>query len=222
YYITGLVDALPSAANVEHYAHIVREKYILREIIDTAYKLTTDAYEGEDDPNQLLDKAEHNLFDLARRGLIPKSVALEPILAEAYQKLDKRQSGDKKHAYSGVPSGFKDLDDMTDGFQPSDLVILAGRPSMGKTTLALNMARNAAKEYGHKVGIFSMEMSSYQIAMRLLTAEAKVDSHKMRKGTLSKSEWPRLAQAVGELSDIPAYIDDTASLDILDLRSRIR
>ncbi len=222
YYITGLVDALPSAANVEHYAHIVREKYILREIIDTAYKLTTDAYEGEDDPNQLLDKAEHNLFDLARRGLIPKSVALEPILAEAYQKLDKRQSGDKKHAYSGVPSGFKDLDDMTDGFQPSDLVILAGRPSMGKTTLALNMARNAAKEYGHKVGIFSMEMSSYQIAMRLLTAEARVDSHKMRKGTLSKSDWPRLAQAVAELSDIPAYIDDTASLDILDLRSRIR
>ncbi len=222
YYITGLVEALPSAANVEHYTDIVREKYVLREIITTGNALITDAYRGENKPNELLDVAEHKLFELQHRAQSVKSVALESILHATMTQLDRQQSSDRKHRYSGIPSGYNDLDDMTDGFQSSDLIILASRPSMGKTTLALNMARNTALEYGHKVGIFSMEMSSHQVALRLLTAEAKLDSNRIRRGTLSSRDWPKLSKVAGDLSVLPIYIDDTAGLDILDLRSRIR
>ena len=221
YYITGLMEALPSAANVEHYAQIVREKHVLREIISTGQQLISDAYQGEEEPNELLDMAEHRLFDLQRRTQSAKDFAIKPILTEAFNILDERPSKKKHQPYSGIPSGFNDLDDMTDGFQPADLVILAGRPSMGKTALALNVARNAAGSQ-HRVGIFSMEMSNYQIAMRVLTAEAKVDSHKVRRGTLPSREWKRLSMAVGNLSDLPIHIDDTAGMNILDLRSRIR
>jgi replicative DNA helicase len=222
YYVTGLVEALPSAANVEHYAAIVREKFVLREIISTGNELVTNVYDQEGDPNEILDLAEHRLFDLQTRAVKPKSYAIEPILADAYRRLDQRSAGDRKHAYSGIPSGFKDLDDMTDGFQPADLVILAGRPSMGKTALALNITRNAAMDFGHKIGFFSLEMSNYQLAMRLMTAEARVNANQMRKAALGKQEFSRIAEAVGSLSDLPVYIDDTASLDILDLRSRVR
>lgn len=222
FYITGLVEALPSAANVEHYAEIVREKHVLREIIAASHKLIEDAYDGEGDPNELLDAAEHHLFELERRAQFTLAFSLEEVLHEGLTKLDKLQSADRKHRYTGIPSGFTDLDNMTNGFQPADLVILAGRPSMGKTALALNIARNAALDFGHKVGIFSMEMSNYQIAMRFLTGEAKVNSHKVRQGTLSDRDWPRLSKAAGVLSEAPVFIDDTAGLDILGLRSRIR
>ncbi len=221
YYITGMVEALPSAANVEHYAHIVREKYILREIIDTAHKLSADAYEGQGEPNELLDIAEHRLFDLQRRSGGAKVVGIEPILHKSLTKLDK-QHHDRKLGYTGIPSGFPDLDDMTDGFQPSDLVILAGRPSMGKTALALGIARNTAKNYGHRVGLFSMEMSEYQVALRLMTAEARIDSHKLRRRQLAKQDWPKISKAAGDLSELPIYIDDTAGFNILELRSQIR
>ncbi|UCH62423.1 MAG: replicative DNA helicase [Fidelibacterota bacterium] len=221
YYITGLVEELPSAANVEHYADIVREKHILREIIDTAYEMSTDAYEGQGEPNELLDSAEHRLFDLQRRSAGTKSVGIEPILHKSLTKIDK-QHHDRKLGYTGLPSGFPDLDDMTDGFQPSDLVILAGRPSMGKTALALGIARNTAKVYDHRVGLFSMEMSEYQVALRLMTAEARIDSHKLRRRQLSKQDWPKISKAAGELSELPIYLDDSAGLNILELRSRIR
>lgn len=222
FYLTGLVETLPSAANVEHYAEIVREKHVLREIIAASHKLIEDAYEGEGDPNELLDAAEHHLFELERRAQFTLALSLEEILHEGLTKLDKLQSADRKHRYTGIPSGFTDLDNMTNGFQSSDLVILAGRPSMGKTAFALSIARNAALDFGHKVGIFSMEMSNYQIAMRFLTGEAKVNSHKVRQGTLSGRDWPRLSKAAGVLSEAPVFIDDTAGLDILGLRSRIR
>ncbi|MFB0515378.1 MAG: replicative DNA helicase [Candidatus Neomarinimicrobiota bacterium] len=221
YYVTGLLEVLPSAANIEHYAHIVREKYVLREIIQTAYKLSDEAYKAESEPLILLDTAEHRLFELQRRSGIAKSVAIEPILHKSLTKLDK-QHQDRKHGYTGLPSGFPDLDDMTDGFQPSDLVIIAGRPSMGKTAFALSIARNTAKLYGHRVGLFSMEMSEYQVALRLMTAEARVDSHKLRRRRLVEGDWPKISRAAGDLSELPIYIDDTAGLNILELRSRIR
>jgi replicative DNA helicase len=222
YYVTGLVETLPSAANVEHYADIVREMHVQREIIIAGQELIADAYEGREDPNMLLDTAEHRLFELQRRATKPKSTSIESILHESMTKLDQLASGDRKHRYTGIPAGFPDLDEMTNGFQISDLVIIAGRPSMGKTALALNIARNAALDYGHRVGIFSMEMSDYQIAMRLLCAEARVDSHKVRKGTLASSDWPKMSKVVGVLSDLPIFIDDTAGMNILELRSRIR
>lgn len=223
YYVTGLMEALPSAANVEHYTQIVREKHVLREIINAGQQLISDAYKGEEEPDELLDLAEHRLFDLQRRTQSAKDFTIESILSEAYHILDERHNRQKQHRYSGIPSGFIDLDDMTNGFQPADLVILAGRPSMGKTSLALNIARNAASEkYNHKIGIFSMEMSNYQLAMRFLTAEAGVDSHRMRRDTLGKRDWPKLSKAMGQLSRAPIFIDDTPGLDILGLRSRIR
>lgn len=222
YYVTGLSEVVPSAANVGYYAQIVREKWVLREIIKTGDELIAESYKGEQETDDLLDTAEHRLFDLQRRAHSPKSTSIEEILHESLTKLDKLQSADRKHKYTGIPSGFKDIDDMTNGFQLSDLIILAGRPSMGKTAMALNIARNAAVDFGHKVGLFSMEMANYQMAMRFLTAEAKVDSHKVRRGTLSKQEWPRISKAAGELSEAPIFVDDTAGLDILSLRSRIR
>ena len=221
FYLTGLAEGLPSAANVDHYADIVREKHVLRELIGAGNDMIAEAYKGESEPNELLDSAEHRLFDLQRRAGDAKLVAIEPILHASLTRLDL-QHQDRKHGYTGIPSGFPDLDDMTDGFQPSDLVILAGRPSMGKTAFALAVARNCAKLYGHKVGIFSMEMSEYQVALRLMTAEAKIDSHKLRRRRLGKQDWPKISRAAGELSELPIYIDDTAGLDILELRSRIR
>ncbi|MCH7497977.1 MAG: replicative DNA helicase, partial [Candidatus Marinimicrobia bacterium] len=221
YYLTGLAEGLPSAANVEHYADIVREKHVLREIIGAGNALVSEAYQGESEPNELLDDAEHRLFDLQRRASGVKSVAIEPIMHNTMTRIDK-QHHDRKGAYLGLPSGFEDLDEMTDGFQRSDLVIVAGRPSMGKTAFALAVARNTAKKFGHKVGIFSLEMSEFQVALRLLTAEAKIDSHRLRRGRLGKQDWPKLSRAAGALSELPIYIDDTPGLNILELRSRIR
>jgi len=223
YYITGLAEDIPSAANVGYYAQIVREKWARRRIIATGNELVSGAYEGGQDVDELLDDAEHRLFALQRQSMTLEAVDLEQILKDSLTKLDKLHSADRRHRYTGIPSGFADLDRMTNGFQLADLIILAGRPSMGKTALALNIARNAANdEYQHRVGIFSMEMSNYQLAMRMLTAEAGVDSHKVRQGTLSKQEWPKLSKAAGELSKCPIFIDDTAGMDILGLRSRIR
>ncbi|MCH7498076.1 MAG: replicative DNA helicase [Candidatus Marinimicrobia bacterium] len=221
YYLTGLAEGMPSAANVEHYADIVREKYVLREIIGAGNALIADAYQGESEPNELLDDAEHRLFDLQRRASGVKSVGIEPIMHKTMTRLDQ-QHHDRKKGYLGIPTGFEDLDEMTDGFQPSDLVILAGRPSMGKTAFALGVARNAAKKFGHRVGIFSMEMSEFQVALRFITAEAEIDSHRLRRRKLHDRDWPKISKAAGDLSELPIYIDDTAGLNILELRSRIR
>lgn len=222
YFLTGLTETVPSAANVEYYALIVRDTWVRRRMIDIGNVIVSESYREEKAIDELVDEAEHQLFELERRAQYIQEYSLEDILHEGLTKLDKLQSADRKHRYTGIPSGFSDLDDMTNGFQPSDLVILAGRPSMGKTALALNIARNASLEFGHKVGIFSMEMSNYQIAMRFLTGEAKVDSHRVRRGTLSTKEWPRLSKAAGVLSGAPVFVDDTAGLDILGIRSRIR
>ena len=221
YYITGLADEIPSAANVEHYAQIVREKHILRQVITAGNDMISAAYQGEEEPAEVLDFAEKKLFELQRNAQLGTDVTINSILKGAFDIIDARQNRKSDQLYSGIVSGFSDLDDMTDGFQPSDLVILAGRPSMGKTALALNIARNAAGK-GGRIGIFSMEMSYYQIAMRLLTAEAKVDSHMVRRGTLPARQWSKLSTAVGRLSQLPVFIDDTAGMNILELRSRVR
>ena len=218
YFITGLSSDAPSATNVEYYAKIVKEKEILRSIIQSAVQMSTQAYESKEDATNVLDQAEQILFDLSQDAERGRFKSIEPVLHDVLDNWGNR----KKGTLTGVPTGYYDLDNILSGLQDSDLIICAGRPSMGKTALALSIARNAALEYGHRVGIFSLEMSNTQLVERLITSEARVDSHLVRTGRLPKNEWKRLAQAAGPLSEAEIYIDDSAGLNIMDLRAKAR
>ena len=218
YYITGLSSEAPSAANVEYYARIIKDKATLRTIISAAIEMSTSAYEGGDEPTEILDNAEQVLFKLSEHADRGSFTSVEPLLHDVLDNWGNRKQG----VLTGVPSGFFDLDDRLSGFQNSDLIILAGRPSMGKTALALSLARNAAVDHGHKVGVFSLEMSNQQLAERLITAEARIDSHLVRTGRLPKSEWRKLSQAANALSEAHIYIDDSAGLNIMELRAKAR
>ena len=218
YFITGLSSDAPSATNVEYYAKIVKEKEILRSIIQSAVQMSTQAYDSKEDATAVLDQAEQILFDLSQDAERGRFKSIEPVLHDVLDNWGNR----KKGTLTGVPTGYYDLDNILSGLQASDLIICAGRPSMGKTALALSIARNAALEYGHRVGIFSLEMSNTQLVERLITSEARVDSHLVRTGRLPKNEWKRLAQAAGPLSEAEIYIDDSAGLNIMDLRAKAR
>ena len=218
YFITGLSSDAPTASNVEYYARIIKEKEILRSIIHSAVQMSTQAYESSEDATIILDQAEQILFNLSQNAERGRFKPIEPILHDVLDNWGSR----KKGTLTGIPTGYYDLDNLLSGMQKSDLIICAGRPSMGKTALALCMARNAAVDYGHRVGLFSLEMSNSQLVERLLTAEAKVDSHLVRTGRLPKNEWKKLSQAAGPLSDANIYIDDSAGLNIMDLRAKAR
>jgi replicative DNA helicase len=218
YYVTGLSKNAPSAENVEYYIQIVKEKSILRNIISVAVNISTDAYDSKDDAIDILDKAEQTLFSISQSAQKRKFLHLDPILHEVLDNWGNRKSG----SLIGVTSGFYDLDNLLSGFQKNDLIILAGRPSMGKTALALNFARNCAIESDKKVGFFSLEMSSQQLVERLMTSEAKIDSHLVRTGKLPKHDWKKLSDAASSLSESPVYIDDSADLNILELRAKAR
>ena len=218
YYVTGLSSEAPSGENVEYYAKIVKDKAILRTIISASINMSSDAYDGNEEPTTILDNAEQILFKLSEHADRGRFTSVEPLLHEVLDNWGNRKQG----VLTGVPSGFYDLDDRLSGFQNSDLIILAGRPSMGKTALALSLARNAAVEFGHKVGIFSLEMSNQQLAERLITAEARIDSHLVRTGRLPKSEWKKLSKAANALSESNIFIDDTAGLNIMELRAKAR
>jgi len=220
YYLTELANAVPSAASVEYYAKIVLEKSLLRKIIGVCNDITAKAYDARDDVVELVDHAERQIFMLSEGNLRKGFTPIHPILNETLDVID----GYHNHAGSvtGVATGFTELDNMTSGLQNADLVIVAGRPSMGKTALCLNIARNAAVDHGVPVGFFSLEMSNTQLAMRLLCAESRVDAHKVRTGTLPKSEWSRLSTNVGKLAEAPIYIDDSAALSVLEIRAKAR
>ena len=218
YFITGLSSDAPTASNVEYYARIIKEKEILRSIIHSAVQMSTQAYESSEDATIILDQAEQILFNLSQNAERGGFKPIEPLLHDVLDNWGSR----KKGTLTGIPTGYYDLDNLLSGMQKSDLIICAGRPSMGKTALALCMARNAAVDYGHRVGLFSLEMSNTQLVERLLTAEAKVDSHLVRTGRLPKNEWKKLSQAAGPLSDANIYIDDSAGLNIMDLRAKAR
>ena len=218
YYLTGLSNEAPSFENVEYYANIVKEKYILRTVISVSKEISFDAYDEHLDVGTILDKAEQKLFNISQQSQLSQFTDIYPLL----EKVLEDWAQQKKGTLTGIASGFTELDNMLSGFQKSDLIILAGRPSMGKTALALTIARNSAVTYNHKVGIFSLEMSNQQLAQRLITAEARVDSHLVRTGRLPKSEWKNLASAANQLHEAPIYIDDSASLNILELRAKAR
>ncbi|MEE2632487.1 MAG: replicative DNA helicase [Candidatus Neomarinimicrobiota bacterium] len=220
YYLTGLVDKVPTAANIETYASIVKEKGILRDLISASHYMSKKAFESGEDVATILDEAEQSIFSLTQQKDNKLFQHIQPILTQAIQNLEKMQS--KKGAVVGIPSGIIDLDNVTAGFRKSDLIVIAGRPSMGKTALALSIARNAALESKVPTAVFSLEMSSDQLAQRLLSSEARIDGQKARTGRLQTARWKDVVIASGKLADAPLFIDDTAALSILDLRSRAR
>ena len=219
-YVASLIDLVPTAANIEYYAKIVKEKAILRKLIQTSTEIITQSYEDRGDVEGFLDEAERAIFDISENRVRPSFYPIKDVVKGSFKILERLY--EKKELVTGVPSGFKDLDRMTAGFQPSDLIIVAGRPSMGKTAFCLNVAQYAAIEKKTPVAIFSLEMSKEQLVIRMLCSEAHVEGTKLRSGFLSESDWPRLTIAAGNLSDAPIYIDDTAALSVLELRAKAR
>jgi len=220
YYLSECINQVTTAANVEFHAKIVLEKTLLRKLIEATTKIATEGYEENEEAFDLLDRAEQMIFEISENRQRKGFTNIKPVLHDAFEMIDSYHK--KKGFVTGVASGFTSLDKLTSGFQNSDLIIIAGRPSCGKTALGLNIARNAAVDYKVPVGIFSLEMAELQIGIRLLCSEARVSSHKVRTGNLSDEYWPRLSMVVGLLSEAPIFIDDSGSLGILELRSKAR
>lgn len=222
YYLSELTTRVASAANVEYHARIIAEKSLLRKLITTMTTVVGQAYDPTTDAFDLLDNAEREIFQISesqlRRGAIPMS----DVVKATFQKLHDLH--DLEGGITGVPSGFPQLDNLTGGWQNSDLIVIAARPSMGKTAMSLAMMRNAAMHHENPVpvAIFSLEMSAGQLAQRLLTSEARIDAQAARTGRLSESDWPKLARAAGRLAEAPIFIDDTPGLGILELRAKCR
>ena len=219
YYLTGLVDKVPTSARVETYAEIVKEKGMLRDLITTSHEISKKALDAGDSVGSILDEAEQSIFSLTEQKDSKIYQHIEPILSSTVKRIENMAAN--PGSIIGVPSGIIDLDKLTAGFQNGDLIILAGRPSMGKTALALTIARNAAIENKSATAIFSLEMSSDQLGQRLLTSEARVDNALVRRGS-PNIKWKNINIASGKLAQAPLYIDDTPALSILDLRSRAR
>ena len=219
-YLASLIDSVPTAANIQYYARIVKEKAILRKLIQTSTEIITQSYEDRGDVEAFLDEAERAIFDISEKRVRPSFYPIREIVKESFATIERLFK--KKEAVTGVPSGFKELDRMTAGFQPSDLVIIAGRPSMGKTAFCLDVAEYAAIDNKIPVAIFSLEMSKEQLVIRMLCSQAHVEGTRLRTGYLNESDWPKLTIAAGSLSESPIYIDDTAALSVLELRAKAR
>lgn len=219
-YLAMLVDQVPATTNIGHYANIVYDKAVLRHVITGAGEIIQKGYDSKGDVDQYLDQAEKIIFEIAQRKVTKSFAHVKDIVKDSFKMIE--QLYEKKEAVTGVPTGFEDFDKMTSGLQPADLVILAGRPSMGKTALALNMGGYAAIHAGFRVAIFSLEMSKEQLVQRLLCSEARVDSSRLRVGFLHESDWPKLTKAAGLLSEAPIYIDDAAAQTVLEMRAKCR
>jgi replicative DNA helicase len=218
-YLAELVDAVPTAANIEFHAKIVKDKAILRRLIETSTGIITEAYDGHSTANDLLDTAEAKIFQISQQRGDEGFTRIKEMLWPTMERIETLQRSGK--AITGVPSGFTDLDEMTSGFQTSELIIVAARPSMGKTAFCLNVATQAAVD-GFGVAVFSLEMSKEALVQRMLCAEARVDSQAVRRGTLRDPDFTRLARAAGILQSCPVWIDDTPSLSLLEMRSKAR
>ena len=220
-YLARLVDAVPTAANIEYHCRILKDKAVLRRLIEAATDIVQEAYEapaGEVDDT--LDRAEQRIFQIAQASERQGFVWIKEILWPAFERIEELQRS--PGSVTGVASGFPDLDNMTAGFQPGDLVVVAGRPSMGKTALALNFAQHAAIDHDVPVAVFSLEMSKESLVQRLLCAEGRVDSGRLRRGRLQDDEYARLATAAGHLNTAPIWIDDTPAISPLEVRAKAR
>jgi replicative DNA helicase len=219
-YLSELVDTIPMATNAAHYAKIIHEKATLRRLIERTASITSRCFEDRGDMEEILDFAERSIFDISEDKVKPAFHSLADILTDTYKAVE--QAYENKVLVTGVPTGYHELDQLTSGFQPGDLVIIAGRPSMGKTALALNITQNATAATGTPSAIFSLEMSKEQLSLRLLSSEARVDSSKMRGGFLKESDLARINRAAGSLYDLPVFIDDSAAISALEIRAKAR
>jgi replicative DNA helicase len=219
-YIGFLVDAVPTAANIEYHAQIVREKAILRRLIEVSTSIVAEAFEGKSTATELLDEAESKIFLVSQQQTKDGFTRIKELLWPTMERIEALQRGGK--TITGVASGFNDLDELTSGFQPADLIIVAARPSMGKTAFTLNVAQHAAIEHNIPVAFFSLEMSKESLVQRMLTSEARIDAQRLRKGLLRDDDFPRLARAAGILSSAPVWIDDTPGMTLLEMRSKAR
>ena len=220
YYITMLTSRIASTANVEYHARIILQKHIQRELIRISSLIIKDAFEDTTDVFDLLDKAEQNLFAVSESNLRRSFEDMPSLIKQAIQDIESAKDSDQH--LRGVPSGYVDLDRITSGWQKSDLIILAARPSMGKTAFALNMARNVAVEFNKPVAFFSLEMSSVQLVTRLISSETELRSDKLKRGDLAGYEWQQLTDKVSNLVDAKMFIDDTPALSIFELRAKCR
>jgi replicative DNA helicase len=219
-YISALTDGVPRSANIEYYAKIVKEKSTLRKLIQSANDVLVRAYDAEEDADDLLDHAERSIFQIAENRMRAGFVRVGDLVDSGYQLIEKLQ--EHRGLVTGVPSGFVDLDAMTSGFQPQDLVIVAARPSMGKTSLVMNIALHCGIEAGKTVGIFSLEMSKEQLFLRMITGEARVDAHRFRGGFLGEQDYARLVDAFARLHDAKVFIDDSPGIGLLEMRAKAR
>jgi len=219
-YLAGLVDGVPRITSVEHWSRIIKEKAVVRNLIHAGNRIVHACYEGEDEAATLLDQAEKSIFDIAERRIRAGFVSMREIVKESFRTID--QLSQSKEVVTGLATGFVDIDEMTSGLQKGDLVIVAGRPAMGKTSFCLNIAQHVALRVGETVGLFSLEMSKEQLALRLLCADARIDAHKLRTGKLNEKDWARLAKAYTDISQSKLFIDDSATISPLEMRAKCR
>lgn len=219
-YLSDLASSVPSTANVEYYARIVQEKSLLRQLIREANRIIEHSYAAADDATTILDQAEKAILDVAQRRMGQDFLPIRDALVEAFDRIE--YLAQNQGVIPGIPTGFRDLDRLTTGFQPSDFIVVAARPSMGKTSLCLNIAQHVALYHQKPVALFSLEMSREQLVQRLLSAEARIPSQKLRTGALDEEDWPRLVAAMGRLSEVPIFIDDSAAPTVMDIRAKTR
>ncbi|MBI4341547.1 MAG: replicative DNA helicase [Candidatus Omnitrophica bacterium] len=219
-YLATLTSVVPTAANVEHYCRIVKQKAILRSLIRASTQIATECYEGAGDPDVLLDKAESMIFDIASKKIKRDAIAMKDIIKSSIEMIDALYQ--RKGAITGLPTGFLELDQQLAGLQPAELIVVAGRPAMGKSSFAFCVAEHAALISKTGVAVFSLEMSKENLVQRMLCAHARINAHNVRSGMLSMSDWPNLTKAAGKLSEAPIFIDDSPSISILELRAKAR
>ncbi len=219
-YLVELTDSVPTAANVAYYAKLVRERSLTRRLISVATTIAGSGYQDGSEIETLLDQAEAKIFEITSAREKRSFVPLKEVVKSAFKRIESLY--ENRQPVTGISTGFVDLDRLTSGLQPADLIIVAGRPSMGKTAFALNMAQNAAIRHQTPVAVFSLEMSREQLVMRMLCSEGRIDSHRLRGGFLKDSDWPKLARSAGALAEAPIYIDDTGALSILEMRAKSR
>ena len=218
-YLTELLESVHTTANVEHYAKIVEEKFFLRRLISTGSEIVSLAFEAGEDEEDVIDEAQKLMMDVIGEKLRRNFVEIKDVLKQTLEDLDKNYN---KSGLTGVPTGYVDLDYYTTGFQKSDLIIVAARPSIGKTALCLNMAAKMAADHKVPIAFFSLEMPAEQLAKRLLCSEGEVDGHRLRTGTLREDEWKRLNKTFGRLSEAPLFIDDTSGISVIEIRAKAR
>lgn len=219
-YLSQLANMVPTAANVRYHAKIVREKAVLRALIHASTNIAAMVYEESSDAFKMVDDAERMVFEIADNRNKNAFASMNSVVKDTIKQIEKLHG--KQEDITGMPTGFKDLDELTSGLQPGDLIIIGGRPGMGKTAFALNIAQNVAVERREPVAIFSLEMSKEQLAMRMLSSESRLDASLVRKGHISKSSWPALTKAAQKLVDAPIFIDDSSALTALEIRAKAR